>query len=252
MGRLTGRCAIVTGAAYGIGFAAAERLATEGARVVIADIKGGQAAAERLSGKGLDAVAIDTDVTDANSVSALIRDVMARHGRIDILVNNAAISAELRPAPFEQSSPEEWRRILEVNVIGVFNMCKAVSPHMRAAKSGRIINVSSGTAFKGTPGMLHYIASKGAIISMTRSLASEFSGDQITVNAVAPGFTLTESVEAAPDILKTFSEAAIKTRLLKRNAVAADVANVIYFLASDDSGFVTGQLIAADGGSVFH
>ena len=100
--------------------------------------------------------------------------------------------------------------------------------------------------------MLHYIASKGAIISMTRSLASEFSADQITVNAVSPGFTLTESVEAQPELLTTFADAAIKTRLLKRHAVATDVANVIYFLASDDSGFVTGQLIAADGGSVFH
>ncbi len=252
MGHLTGRCAIITGAAYGIGFAAAERLAMEGARVVIADIKGHEAAAERLSGKGLNAIAMEADVTDVGSVSTLIREVVAQYGRIDILVNNAAISAELRPAPFEQSSPEEWRRIYEVNVIGVFNMCKAVSPHMRAAKTGRIVNVSSGTALKGTPGMLHYIASKGAIISMTRSLASEFSADQITVNAVSPGFTVTESVQAAPELLKTFSDAAIKTRLLKRQAVATDVANVIYFLASDDSAFVTGQLIAADGGSVFH
>jgi NAD(P)-dependent dehydrogenase (short-subunit alcohol dehydrogenase family) len=252
MGHLTGRCAIITGAANGIGFAAAERLAVEGARVVIADIKGHELAAEKLSGKGLDAVAIRADVTNVDSVSALVREIMTRYGRIDILVNNAAISAELRPAPFEQSSPEEWRRIYEVNVIGVFNMCKAVSPHMRAARTGRIVNVSSGTAFKGTPGMLHYIASKGAIISMTRSLASEFSADQITVNAVSPGFTVTESVQAAPELLKTFSDAAIKTRLLKRQAVATDVANVIYFLASDDSGFVTGQLIAADGGSVFH
>jgi NAD(P)-dependent dehydrogenase (short-subunit alcohol dehydrogenase family) len=136
MGHLTGRCAIVTGAAYGIGFAAAERLAMEGARVVIADIKGHEAAAERLSVKGLDAIAIKTDVTDLNSVSALIRAIIARHARIDILVNNAAISAELRPAPFEQSSPEEWRRIYEVNVIGVFNMCKAVSPHIRRRKRG--------------------------------------------------------------------------------------------------------------------
>jgi NAD(P)-dependent dehydrogenase (short-subunit alcohol dehydrogenase family) len=202
MGHLTGRCAIITGAAYGIGFAAAERLAMEGARVVIADIKGHEAAAERLSGKGLNAIAMEADVTDVGSVSALVREIMSQYGRVDILVNNAAISAELRPAPFEQSSPEEWRRIYEVNVIGVFNMCKAVSPHMRAAKAGRIVNVSSGTALKGTPGMLHYIASKGAIISMTRSLASEFSADQITVNAVSPGFTVTESVQAAPELLK--------------------------------------------------
>jgi NAD(P)-dependent dehydrogenase (short-subunit alcohol dehydrogenase family) len=252
MKRLEGRCAIVTGAAYGIGFAAADRFAREGATVIVVDIKGHDAAAEKILQSGGKAASIAADVTNVGSVNKLISDVMSRYGRIDILVNNAAISNELRPAPFEQSTPEEWRRIYEVNVIGVFNMCKAVSPHMRAAKSGRIINVTSGTAFKGSPGMLHYIASKGAIISMTRSLANEFSADNVVVNAVSPGFTLTESVNASPELQTAFSEAAIRTRFLKREAVATDVSNVIYFLASDDSRFVTGQIIAADGGSVLH
>lgn len=252
MGRLAGRCAIITGAAYGIGFAAARRFAEEGAAVVLVDLKGHEQAAQSLIAAGFDALALTADVTDPASIDAMIGQVMARFGRIDILVNNAAISAELKPAPFEQSHPEDWRRILEVNVIGVFNMCKAVSPHMRAARSGNIINVASGTAFKGLPGMLHYVASKGAIIAMTRTLANEFGADNVKVNAVSPGFTLTESVQAAGVELDLYARKAIETRFLKRNAVAVDVANVMLFLASDDSGFVTGQTIAADGGSVMH
>jgi NAD(P)-dependent dehydrogenase (short-subunit alcohol dehydrogenase family) len=252
MKTLEGKCAIVTGGAYGIGFAAAQRLASEGASVVISDIKGHEAAAQKLSDTGARVISITADVTKFDSVDQLVAQTMSNFGGIDILVNNAAISAELRPAPFEQASPEEWRRIYEVNVIGVFNMCKAVSPHIRSSKAGRIVNVTSGTAFKSTPGMLHYVASKGAIISMTRSLASEFSGDNVTVNAVSPGFTMTESVQNSPQMLSTFADAALKTRLLKRHAVAADVASVIYFLAGEDARFVTGQIIAADGGSVFH
>jgi Dehydrogenases with different specificities (related to short-chain alcohol dehydrogenases) len=252
MGRLSGRCAIVTGAAYGIGFAAARRFAEEGASVVLVDLKGHEAAARTLTEAGHEAQAVTTDVTDPASIDALVAQVMERYGRIDILVNNAAISAELKPGPFEEETPEDWRRIMEVNVIGVFNLCKAVSPHMRKAQSGNIINVASGTAFKGLPGMLHYVASKGAIIAMTRTMANEFGPDNVKVNAVSPGFTLTESVEGAGSQLGVFAEKAIATRFLKRNAYAADVANVMFFLASDDSGFVTGQTIAADGGSVMH
>jgi NAD(P)-dependent dehydrogenase (short-subunit alcohol dehydrogenase family) len=250
MKTLTGRVAIVTGGSTGIGFAAAERLGREGATVVIADINNHEAAADRLGKKGIAATAISADVSKEGDVSGLISSVMEQFGRIDILINNAAITRVPR-APFEESTPEEWRRMFEVNVIGVFNMCKAVSPHMRASKSGRIVNLTSGTAFKASPGILHYIASKGAIISMTRSLASEFSADNITVNAVSPGYTLTERMSDS-EMRETLSDIAIKTRLLKRQAYPADVANVIYFLASDDSGFVTGQIIAADGGSVFH
>ena len=251
-GNLAGRCAILTGAAYGIGFAAAERFANEGAAVVIADIKGHDAAAARLTAAGHTALPVTTDVTDDASVAALVDQVMARFGRIDVLVNNAAISAELRPGPFETADAADWHRIYDVNVVGPFRLCRAVSPHMRAAKTGSIINVASGTAFKGTPGMVHYVASKGAVIAMTRSLAAEFAPDNVRVNAVSPGLTITESVEAHPEIMQTYATAAIPTRLLKRNAYAPDVANVMYFLASDDGGFVTGQTIAADGGSVMH
>ena len=191
-------------------------------------------------------------MTSDDSVATLVASVMERFGRIDVLVNNAAISAELKPGPFEGSTAADWHRINDVNVVGVFRMCRAVSPHMRAAKAGAIVNVASGTAFKGAAGMLHYIASKGAVIAMTRSLANEFAADNVRVNAVSPGFTITESVEAHPEIRAAYSAAALPTRFLKRDAFAPDVANVMYFLASDDAGFVTGQTIAADGGSVMH
>jgi NAD(P)-dependent dehydrogenase (short-subunit alcohol dehydrogenase family) len=185
-------------------------------------------------------------------VDALVQAAVSRYGRIDILVNNAAISAGLKPGPFEESDPAEWQKIFDVNVVGVFRTCRAVSPFMRAARSGKIINVASGTAFKGSAGMLHYVASKGAVIAMTRTLANELGRDNIQVNAVSPGFTLTESVQGAPDVLAAYSAAALPTRFLQRDAFAPDVANVMYFLASDDSNFVTGQTIPADGGSVMH
>lgn len=250
--RLEGRTAIVTGAAYGIGFAAAERFAEEGANVVVSDIKGHEAAADHLAAISPNVMALHIDVCDDASVQSGIEQVLRRFGSIDILVNNAAISAELHPSPFETQPVEDWRRIYEVNVIGAFRMCREVSPHMRAAKSGRIINIASGTAFKGAPGMLHYIASKGAILSMTRSLATEFGTDNVRVNCVSPGLTMTESVLAASHITDSFAGSSMATRALKRTATPVDVANAIYFLASDDSGFVTGQTIAADGGSVFH
>lgn len=252
MGTLEGQLAIVTGAAYGIGFAAARRFAEEGASVIIADIKGHEEAAANLKAEGFDAIPVRADVTSEESVAALVDQAIDRFGKIDILVNNAAISAELKPAPFETETADDWHRIFDVNVVGVFRMCKAVSPHMRAAGSGRIVNVASGTAFKGSKGMLHYIASKGAVITMTRSLANELGSDNICVNAVSPGFTITESVQASPEMQATYSAASIPTRFLKRDAFAPDVANVIYFLASADAGFVTGQIIPADGGSVMH
>jgi len=250
--RLEGRTAIVTGAAYGIGYAAAERFAAEGAKVVLADIKGHEEAAQRLLQLSPDVMALSIDVRDDASVAEGVDQVLRHFGSLDILVNNAAISAELHPTPFEDQALDDWRRVYEVNVLGVFRMCRAVSPHMRQAKWGRIINIASGTAFKGAPGMLHYIASKGAILSMTRSLATEFGSDNVLVNCVSPGLTMTESVNAAEHITGHFQDFAMSTRVLKRAATAEDVANAIYYFASDDSAFVTGQTITADGGSVFH
>lgn len=251
--RLKGQRAIVTGAATGLGFAAARRLAEEGALVIIADIQGHDAAAAGLATSGLDVFAVTTDVSHDDSVAALVAGAMERWGRIDIVVNNAALTSRsgLKPGPFEEKSAEDWLRVYDVNVVGIFRMCRAVSPHMRAAGSGRIINLSSGTAFKGTPGLMQYVASKGAINSMTRALAAEFAPDNILVNAVAPGFTLSENAATNPG-LRPYADAAIAERLIKRHAYPNDIANVIYFLASPDSDFITGQIIAVDGGSVFH
>lgn len=250
--RLQGRTALITGASYGIGFAAAERFAAEGANVVISDIRGHEEAAERLLRTFPNVRAVTIDVRDDASVASGVENTLQAFGSVDILVNNAAISAELHPGRFEDQDVNDWRRIYEVNVIGTFRMCRAVSPHMRKAKWGRIINIASGTAFKGAPGMLHYIASKGAILSMTRSLATEFGDDNVLVNAVSPGLTLTESVAASEHVTGYFQDAAMAVRILKRPAVANDVANVIFFFASSDSDFVTGQTVTADGGSVFH
>lgn len=250
--QLRGKVAIVTGAAYGIGFATAKRFVDEGATVVLADIKNLDDAVDRLGdGPGKVSVA-HLDVTSDESAQNVVTQTVERHGTVHILVNNAAISAELRPGPFEEQSAETWNRVFDVNVIGPFRMCRAASPYMRAQKWGRIVNVSSGTAFKGSPGMLHYVASKGAVISMTRALANEFGADNVLVNAVSPGLTMTESIREASANLAAFGPAAIATRAIKRDAEPVDVAKAIFFFVSSDADFITGQILAADGGSVYH
>jgi NAD(P)-dependent dehydrogenase (short-subunit alcohol dehydrogenase family) len=249
---LTGQCAIVTGASGSLGYAAARRLAQAGATVVLADIAGQNEAAEKLAQFGLKVCPHEVDVTDERSIQHLIESVMEKFGRIDILVNSAAIASLLKPAPFEAISAEQWHRLYDVNVVGLARMSAAVSPHMRKAKSGRIINLTSGVAYKAPPGIMHYVATKGAVISVTRSLASELAPDNILVNAVSPGFTPPDEGVLPPELVERFSAIAIANRLIKRHAEPADVANVIHFLASADAAFVTGQVIVADGGSVFN
>jgi NAD(P)-dependent dehydrogenase (short-subunit alcohol dehydrogenase family) len=250
--RLKDRVAIVTGGSTGIGLAIARRLAEEGAAVVIADIKGAAEAAAGLSGSNRQAVAIETDVSSEDSVGRLVADTIGRLGRIDILVNNAAVSATLTLTPFEKLSVAEWRHVLDVNTIGTFLCCRAVAPHMRARKSGRIVNIASGTAFKGAPFLLHYVASKGAVVSMTRSLARELGSDNVTVNAVSPGYTLSEGNLENSDFLAAHRQAAIAGRVLQRDAYPEDLVGAVAFLASDDAAFMSGQIVAVDGGSVFH
>ena len=252
MAKLTGQCAIVTGATTGIGLAACQRLAEEGASIVLADIEGHEAAAARLCTEGFDALAVTADVTRDDSVAALVAAAMTHYGRIDILVNNAALASVLKPGPFEDAPTQAWLQAYDVNVVGVFRMCRSVSPHMRKARSGRIVNLTSGTAFKGTPGRMLYTATKGAIISMTRALASELGSDNILVNAVAPGLTLNEKIAASPELRERLSAAANAERLIKRDALPSDTANAIAFLAGPDAGFITGQVLSVDGGSVMH
>ena len=250
--RLKDRVAIVTGGSTGIGLAISRRLAEEGAGVVIADIKGASKAAASLAGANRQVVALETDVSSEDGVARLVEGTLDRLGRIDILVNNAAVSATLALTPFEKLTVAEWRHVLEVNTIGTFQCCRAVAPHMRSRKSGRIINIASGTAFKGAPFLLHYVASKGAVISMTRSLARELGTDNVTVNAVSPGYTLSEGNLGNPDFLAAHRQAAIAGRVLPRDAYPEDLVGAVAFIASDDAAFMSGQILAVDGGSVFH
>jgi NAD(P)-dependent dehydrogenase (short-subunit alcohol dehydrogenase family) len=250
--RLKDRVAIVTGGATGIGLAIVRRLVDEGAAVVIADISGASEATSGLAGSNQPVVPLEVDVSSEDSVALMVKRTIECLGRIDILVNNAAVSASLALTPFEKLTVGEWRHVLEVNTIGVFLCCRAVAPHMRASKSGRIVNITSGTAFKGAPYLLHYVASKGAVMSMTRSLARELGNDNITVNAVSPGYTLSKGNLANAEFLAAHREAAIGGRVLQRDAWPEDLVGAVAFLASDDAAFMSGQILAVDGGSVFH
>jgi len=250
--RLKDRVAIVTGGGSSIGLAIAQRLTADGASMVIADIAGAEEAAKRLENSGHSALGVTTDVSSERDVQQMVEKTIARFGRVDILVNNAAVSKTLKMTPFEQLTVAEWRRILDVNTIGTFLCCRGVSSHMRAQKYGRIINIASGTAFKGAPFLMHYVASKGAIISMTRSLARELGTDNITVNAIAPGYILSTGNFENPEFMEAQRQAAIASRALPRDGIEADLVGSVAFLASDDSAFISGQILAVDGGSVYH
>lgn len=246
--RLSGRTAIVTGAGTGLGRAIAHRFAAEGARVAVVDITGAPATADVILAEGHDAIAVDADVSSEESVAAMVGEVHACFGRIDILINNAAIASTVVPTPFEQLTAEQWRRIMDVNVIGVFLLCRAVAPIMRAQKYGRIVNFSSGTTLRGAPHLMHYVASKGAIGSMTLALANELGSDGITVNAVAPGYILTENNLANESMGAVMREMVVKRRAIQRDGVPEDVVGAALFFASDDAAFVSSQMLVVNGG----
>lgn len=250
--KLAGRIAIVTGGGSSIGLAFAKRLATDGATVVIADIADAESAAELLVKAGHRAFGLKTDVSSESDVQRVVQQTIERFGKIDVLVNNAAISKTLERKPFEALSVADWRKMLDVNTIGVFLCCRATSPHMRANKYGRIINVTSGTAFKGAPMILHYVASKGAVMSMTRSLARELGNDGITVNAISPGYMLSAGNFDNPEYMRTQRPKALGERSIPREGYEDDLVGALSFLASDDASFITGEILAVDGGSVYH
>jgi len=252
MGRVAGKVAIVTGAAQGIGATYARALAAEGARVVISDILDGSALAKELTDAGSDVRFIHADVSDQASVQAMVDAVVEAHGRIDILVSNAAVYASLTIKPFLEIEPDEWDKVMAVNVRGAFICAKAVVPVMKQNGYGRITNIASGTVFKGTPGLLHYVTSKGAIVAMTRSLAREVGDHGICVNTLAPGLVLSEQVVANTQLRETLTGPVIASRAIKRDQHSEDLIGPLLFLASDDSAFVTGQAVVVDGGSVTH
>lgn len=246
--RLDGKTVIVTGAGRGIGRAIAERVASEGASVVIADIANHQGAADELKAAGRRAIGVQVDVSSENETQRMAEETLRAFGRIDGLVNCAAMFATVKLGPFEEIGADEWRRLLEINVIGVALCCKAVAPAMRKQRYGRIVNIASGAPLKGVPYFLHYISSKGAVIAMTRGLARELGQDEITVNALAPGLTLSPATLGNPLHLRG-QQNTVQSRALKRDEKPEDVVGAAVFLLSDDSAFMTGQTMVVDGGS---
>lgn len=254
MARLQDRVIIVTGGAHGIGRAYCDGLAREGARVVVADIDGvgAEAAVKALSTAGYEAMAVATDVSQPEATERMARVTVERFGRIDGLINNAALFQ--RPAmsrvPFEQISVEEWDRLMAVNVRGVFLCCRAVVPYMKQQRRGKIVNISSGTVFHGSPLVAHYVTSKAGVIGFTRSLARELGEYNINVNAVAPGLTL--SMESESEGRLTQNQQRVQARALKRTEVPQDLVGTIVFLCSTESDFMTGQTLVVDGGAQMH
>jgi NAD(P)-dependent dehydrogenase (short-subunit alcohol dehydrogenase family) len=248
--QLAGSVAIVTGGARGIGKAIALRLAAEGASVVIADSEGTLAAetAAEIEVLGWPALAVPTDVCAAPSVNAMVAATLGRFGRIDVLVNNAAI-VDLPRGPSDAIPEEQWDRVMLVNVKGPWLCVCAVLPVMRNQRSGKIVNLSSDIILSGVPGMLHYVASKGALAAMTRSLARELGPNGIRVNSIAPGLTITD---AAMIHGQEAAERSIRTRAIPRAETPEDITGTVVFLASAASEFMTGQLLVVNGGSVLH
>jgi NAD(P)-dependent dehydrogenase (short-subunit alcohol dehydrogenase family) len=253
MGRLDGRVAIVTGGAKGIGRHYSQALAAEGARVMIADIADGTEVAQEIAtAHGANSVASAvTDVSDEAQVAALVAQTIERFGKIDILVNNAALFAQLQESACTEIDVAIWDKVMAVNLRGPFLMVKHVAPHMIAQAYGKIINIGSGTAYKGIANMLHYVTSKGGIMALTRSLSRELGEKGVRVNTLAPGFTLSETViERNPHHTRTAGKASTAARAIRRDMYPQDLLGALVFLASADSDFITGQTIAVDGGNV--
>jgi NAD(P)-dependent dehydrogenase (short-subunit alcohol dehydrogenase family) len=247
-GSLAGKVAVVTGATQGIGNAIAKGLAAEGARIVVADLNRAEEAAEEFE----DGVGLAVDVADEAQVERMAREVIDRCGRIDVLVNNAGLYASLQMRPFTEIPVEEWRQVMDVNVLSMFLTTRAVVPHMREQGGGRIVNISSGTPFRGVPFLLHYVTSKGAIVALTRALAKELGRDDVLVNCVAPGFTMSDGVREHPEVIEALRDISVSSRTLQRDQEPEDVVGAVVFLCGPGATFVTGQTIVIDGGQYFH
>jgi NAD(P)-dependent dehydrogenase (short-subunit alcohol dehydrogenase family) len=250
MGRLDERSIIVTGAAQGIGATYAKALAAEGARVTVCDLQDPRGVADEIRAAGGQAISMVTDVTSPAAVAAMVKGTIEAYGTVHGLVNNAALFGSLKLQPFMEIDSDEWDEVMAVNTRGVFECVKAVVPTMRAQKYGKIVNIASGTLFKGTPHLLHYVASKGAVVAMTRVMARELGADNILVNCIAPGLTVSPAVRASYSVKEI--EANKATRALKREEEPEDIVGALIFFASAESDFITGQTLLVDGGSVMH
>jgi NAD(P)-dependent dehydrogenase (short-subunit alcohol dehydrogenase family) len=242
---------IVTGAGRGLGRAYSERLASEGSHVVIAEIDtaAGAATAEELFRSGGDTVFIETDTTSEESTQAMAARVLQRWGRIDGLVANAGWANSVGGAAYDEISVAQWDRMMQVNVRGTWLTCRAVAPHMQKRKQGSIVTISSDTTMWGSPKLLHYVTSKGAIEAFTRAMARELGPDAVRVNCVAPGLLNNEATAGVPQSKRDWN---IQNRAIAREGTPEDIVGLVSFLLSDEASFITGQVIVADGGLVLH
>lgn len=253
--KLKNKVAIITGAARGIGAAFAVGFGKEGAKIVVGDVLDGKETVGAVEKSGSKALFVKTDVSKQDQCDALAKAAIDRFGSIDILVNNAGLFANIILRPFTEITTEEWMRVMEVNTAGPFHCTKAAFPYMKD-KGGKIINLSSASIFEGVPGMPHYVSSKGAIMAFTRSMARELGPYNINVNSIAPGFTHSpggdqfDKIKALP--IGPLDEIQLPLRCLKRAAYPEDIVGTAIFLASEDSNFITGQMIVHDGGMSFH
>jgi 3-oxoacyl-[acyl-carrier protein] reductase len=246
---LAQRTIIVTGAATGIGQAFAVGCAWQGANVVVADMNAADETVAAVEASGGKALAMRVDVADNASAQAMAREAIKRFGRIDGLINNAAYFREVKLTPFEELDPAQWDRIFAVNVKGVWQCCKAVMPAMREQKRGAIVNIASVVAVAGQPGYLHYVATKGAVLSMTKGLAKECGPHNVRVNVIAPGFVITDATRNRP---VEWQQSFLKARAISREQKPDDLVGTALYLLSDLAGFVSGQTIVVDGGHIMY
>jgi 3-oxoacyl-[acyl-carrier protein] reductase len=251
--RLKDKVAIVTGGGVGIGKAYAHGLAKEGAKVLVADIQDNEAhrVAAEINAGGGEATAAYVDVTSVGKTQAMAQVAINTYGRIDILVNNAGLYSALKKKNFMEIDGDEWDRVMSVNVKGLWHCVKAVYPTMKRQGKGKIINISSGTVLGGSPYFLHYVSSKGAVIGFTRALAREVGEDNICVNSIMPGLTISSANQEGVMTAEQLADRR-KRRAFHRDQYPADLVGTVIFLASDDSDFMTGQSISVDGGLNMH
>lgn len=250
MGRLDDKVAVITGAAQGIGAEFARAFAAEGSKVVCADIIDSSAIVSEIEDSGGQALGVRADITDNDSLGEMVREAEDTFGPVEILINNAAMFAALEHKPLEKIPEDEWDRMMVINVRGLWQASKAVIPSMRKNGRGKIVNISSGTVHKGPPGQLHYVASKAAVLGMSHSMARELSPDNITVNTISPGLTMSEGVLANP-AWEPFRKSVVASRVIQREMLPKDLVGTALFLATIDSDFITGQSINVDGGMQF-
>ena len=251
MGCLNERVAIITGGSQGIGEKYVRGFVAQGAKVVIADITPAEALINEIDSSGKNVIYINTDVTNENSCIEMAKTTADTFGKIDVLVNNAALWVHVGHKPLLDISKTEWDQVLNVNINGIFLSTKSVVPYMQKQGYGKIINISSGRALKGHVNLLHYDTSKGAVISFTRSVARELGDYGIRANTIAPGGIMTDNVLAQEDVKNLIAQGT-QSRAIKREQQPDDVVGACVFLASAHSDFITGQILTVDGGSAMH